>query len=228
MKNQFIIGGAAIVVMAVLGYAWLTPSQTTSPVHNGNENSTTPQAVQELNAEVQRLSREVAGLRKMPAETTDVARNEENPAGALASTKEIVPSESDVRAESAAEPASQENMAAVDGRAQRDKITQALEGRMASEEQDEGWGVNAESELTDGLQNAGLNSTALVGVACRSTLCKVSLTHANFDAEDEFLSQLANLPGMQDTEIFYVREEQTDGSTQMVLYVGRQGYDMGL
>lgn len=229
MKNEFIIGGAAVVVMAVLGYAWLTPSQTTLPVDRGNANGTSPQAVQELNAQVQRLSNEIADLRNPPAELAEAERDQENAITAPAGVGEATQSKTDTPAGPVSEPRPADNAAlAADARAQRDMITQALETRMASEEQDEGWGVNAESELADGLQNAGLSSTALVGVACRSTLCKVSLTHANVDAEDEFLSQLANLPGMQDTEIFYLRDEQADGSTQMVVYVGRQGYDMGL
>lgn len=227
MKNRVIIAGAGIVVVAVLGVAWLAPSQTTVSPHVVGEGSATPHTMQELNSEVQRLSSELAALRETPAPTP--AATEPPAATALSfPSAESATHEGDIAASSASETPPHKDAASRDPREQRDRITQSLESRMASEDQDAEWGVNAESELTDGLQSAGFQNTALVGVACRSTLCKVSLTHADFDAEDEFLGKLAGLPGMQDTEIFYVRDEQADGSTQMVLYVGRQGYDMGL
>lgn len=227
MRNQVIVTGACVIVVAVLGYAWLAPSQTTASSHASAGDKAMPHAVQDLNSQVQRLSSEVAELREQPVQATAATPPLAAPAGALPPSQSVTDGIEDGQSP-ARDILADENSAPRNDREQRDRITQSLESRMASEDQDAAWGVNAESELTDGLQNAGLDNTALVGVTCRSTLCKVALTHTDFDAEDEFLGKLASLPGMQDTEIFYVRDEQADGSTQMVLYVGRQGYDMGL
>lgn len=226
MDNKVIIAGAALVVGAVLGYAWLAPVALPPPTEKDAQGeSEALHAVERLNADVQRLSGEIAELQSIP-ETAAAAADRESVPPPIAATAML---EEDAASGPEQPDTAQGNSAAPTfGVEQQERITAALETRLASEEPDSRWASGAESQLADGLQNAGLENTALVAVACRSTLCKLSVNHGDTEAEDAFLGRIADLPGMQDTEIFYVRDEAADGSTQMVLYVGRQGYDLGL
>lgn len=229
MKNGVIIAGAGLVVGAVLGYAWLAPAPLPpATAEDAVVKSAALNAVERLDADVQRLSSEFAEMQTVSEASLAVA-TEADVGATSRPIFEPVAGEHDAASHPQHENAT-ENGAATPpiGREQRERMTASLESRLASEEQDARWATGAENELADGLQNAGLENTALVAVACRSTLCKLSVNHTDQDAEDAFLGKIAYLPGMQDTEIFYVRDETPDGSTQMVLYVGRQGYDLGL
>jgi len=227
MKNGVIIAGAGLVVGAVLGYAWLAPLPPSTAADIQVETAALD-AVEKLNADVQRLSSEIEELQAFPAPSSREVTGADGEAAFLSISAPVV-QESDTATRPEHDKAAQSSAATPPTeREQRGRMTAALESRLASEEPDARWASGAESELADGLQNAGLANTALVAVACRSTLCKLSLNHSDQDAEEAFLGRIADLPGMQDTEIFYVRDEAADGSTQMVLYVGRPGYDLGL
>lgn len=104
----------------------------------------------------------------------------------------------------------------------------ALDEQLATEEYDTDWDSNVKAELDQNLKLDSFNGTRVSNVECKSTLCRVALTHTNAEAETLFFENLGNLPMMKNTRAYYQRETNADGSTSMVLYVAREGKSLPL
>ena len=104
----------------------------------------------------------------------------------------------------------------------------ALAGRLAGEEVDTDWAGNFQAALDQGLKSESFAGTRLSDVECKSSLCRVTLAHDNAETEEQFLENMLDLPVMSNTQAFYKREANGDGSASLVLYIAREGQSLPL
>lgn len=104
----------------------------------------------------------------------------------------------------------------------------ALEVQLAGEEFDPDWAVNFQVELTQGLKSDSFAGTNHTDVECKSSLCRVTLAHDNTESEERFFEHMLELPILSNTEAYFQREINNDGSTSLVLYVAREGQTLPL
>lgn len=112
--------------------------------------------------------------------------------------------------------------------AYQQQTTVTLAGQLASEEYDSDWAGNFQADLDQGLKSDSFTGTHLSDVECKSSLCRVTLAHDNSETEDQFFEHMLELPVMANTQAYYQRENNGDGSTSLVLYVAREGQTLPL
>lgn len=125
-------------------------------------------------------------------------------------------------------PNDREAAAALRSQEEQDKVSQqqtvaALETQLAIEDYDGGWDTNIQAELDQSLKLDSFDGTRLSGVQCKTTLCRVALAYDNVEAEMQFFENLDHLPIMRNTQAYYQRESNADGSVSLVMYVAREG-----
>lgn len=111
----------------------------------------------------------------------------------------------------------------LDSEARVEQVLAAMEGQIAVESYDAQWAPGIEDAIIATLQQPMFNRTELIDLSCKSSLCRINVQHAGVDAEQEFLSQFIVSAGFTDTEVFYSREENNDGSVQETYYISRDG-----
>jgi hypothetical protein len=74
--------------------------------------------------------------------------------------------------------------------------------------------------------NAELAGTQLMDAQCRATLCRIALLQRNDEDVDAFLGNVGTLPGLDNTETYWQRTLNPDGTSVMTMYVARQGHKL--
>jgi hypothetical protein len=108
---------------------------------------------------------------------------------------------------------------------QRQNEARALEATLSAERLD----VAATNTFAQGLTEAfggvpELAGNQLIDTQCRETLCRIALLHRSEEDVDSFLSNVGSLPGLENTESYWQRVVNADGSSVMTMYVARQGH----
>jgi hypothetical protein len=102
-----------------------------------------------------------------------------------------------------------------------------LEQALAAEQID----VAASNTFAQGLTQAfggapELAGNQLVNAQCRATLCRIAVLQRSDDDMESFLGNVGSLPGLEDTETYWQREINADGSSVMTMYVARSGHKL--
>ena len=102
-----------------------------------------------------------------------------------------------------------------------------LEQTLSAEQID----VAASNTFAEGVKQAlggapELAGNQLVDAQCRATLCRIAVLQRSDDDVDSFLGSVGNLPGFENTETYWQREVNADGSSMMTMYVARQGHKL--
>jgi hypothetical protein len=102
-----------------------------------------------------------------------------------------------------------------------------LEQTLSSEQLD----VAASNTFAAGLSQAfgaapELAGNQLVDAECRTSLCRIAVLQRNDDDVDSFLSSVGSLPGLENTDTYWQRELNGDGSSVMTMYVARPGHEL--
>ena len=96
-----------------------------------------------------------------------------------------------------------------------------LEAKFSKESIDRSWAATTEAQLTQVVGKFA--KTKLLGVSCRSSMCRVELEFPNLDAREEFDMEHVSIPPFVNTHIWTQRFPQADGSLRSVEIVSRQG-----
>jgi hypothetical protein len=96
-----------------------------------------------------------------------------------------------------------------------------LEAKFSKESIDRSWAATTEAQLTQVVHQFA--KTKLLGVSCRSTMCRVEVEFPNLDAREEFDMEHVSIPPFVNTHIWTQRFPQADGSFRSVEIVSRQG-----
>ena len=91
--------------------------------------------------------------------------------------------------------------------------------------------VAASNTFAEGLKQAFGGQEALAGnqlldAQCRATLCRIAVLQRSDDDVELFLGSVGSLPGFENTETYWQRELNADGSSVMTMYVARQGQEL--
>jgi hypothetical protein len=68
-----------------------------------------------------------------------------------------------------------------------------------------------------------LAGNQLLDAECRATLCRIAVLQRSDEDVDLFLGHVGTLPGFDNTETYWQRQLNADGSSVMTMYVARQG-----
>jgi len=102
-----------------------------------------------------------------------------------------------------------------------------LEQALSSQQAD----VAASNTFAEGLKqafggDAELAGNQIVDAQCKVTLCRIAVLQKTDDDVDAFLGQVGSLPGMENTETYWQRQLNADGSSLMTMYVARPGHKL--
>jgi hypothetical protein len=115
-----------------------------------------------------------------------------------------------------------------DAAAERRRFEAAvLERTLAAEQVD----VAASNTFAQGLTQAlgsqqELAGSRLLGAECRVSLCRIAVLQTDMEDVETFLGNVGNLPGFGDTDTYWQRQLNADGSSVMTMYVARPGHPM--
>ncbi|MGR6035501.1 MAG: hypothetical protein ACU4EQ_09270 [Candidatus Nitrosoglobus sp.] len=158
-----------------------------------------------------KLQQEVAALqpRTENAFTADESGNAEN------FTKSQELTEQDIIA--ATEKQKEENR----------KHMEVINGVFLSEPVDYQWSTKTTDLITQSLGNGEqMQRIGLSNAECHTTLCRVEVNYHDAEAAREFQLQFPMQVGGALPQIRYLYEPQEDGSTNVVMYLARKGYDL--
>jgi hypothetical protein len=74
--------------------------------------------------------------------------------------------------------------------------------------------------------NPELAGNQLIDAQCRATLCRIAVLQLNDEDVDAFLGNVGTLPGLENTETYWQRTLNSDGTSVMTMYVARQGHKL--
>ena len=103
-------------------------------------------------------------------------------------------------------------------------IVTRLEEQMVSEPYDDSWSVGTDKILREAIDQEKFANSAFAEIDCRSTLCRMDISHADFNSENLFLQEFFGDTGFTSMDVFYTREEYTDGSVDVTMYMSRDGH----
>lgn len=187
---------------------------STCAVAQPNDDETTPALQRELaqlrthlarlEDQRRRLSQELRSARQVQAELVMEATQGDT-------------SEEDIRQwASEMDPSAEES---------RQDITADYERYFWQEREDSDWSRETEGQIVHILESTALEDSDLMLVDCRSTLCRLEVSHDDDEAQLQFLDTLP-LTAPFDAEGFYERIDDGDGFSRTVVYLARVDHQL--
>lgn len=112
---------------------------------------------------------------------------------------------------------------------QHQKRMDAIEQNFLQQKTDMGW-ANAASTLiqqvldTPGKANESeFADTAIRSIECRSTLCKIEVTHSNMSSMRRFIDDFPSSLGNELPRMAFQQHQNPDGSIDMYVYIAKKG-----
>lgn len=100
-----------------------------------------------------------------------------------------------------------------------------LDRQVSAERADPRWSERAANQIRATIMDGGFTGLALASVTCQATLCRLEVEHRDSIALDQFIGEFfARLSW--DTNSYSQTTAHEDGSATLVLYVGREGYEL--
>lgn len=163
--------------------------------------------------DVERLSAELSSLRSTlakvsqdqasMAQSIDQASSREAPGEAA--TLELTPEEELERAD-----------------AQTQAQFELIDGTLLAEESDSDWASSANLALHEAFQSEDMKGVALVGVECRTTICRLELSLDNSAYPEDSFYHLVHVTPWQGQKLFRINEENGEA----VVYLAREGHSL--
>ncbi len=103
-----------------------------------------------------------------------------------------------------------------------------LQAQLQSEAYDSTWASTQEQELVNQFYELSPEGNLLSDAICRSTFCRIDITHINAEAELQFLAEFATKKAFINDEKqgFYQRMEDENGSARTVFFFARKGHQL--
>lgn len=114
----------------------------------------------------------------------------------------------------------------IDGLPSRNQIASNLDARFFAEAYESGWASETEAELGRLFVETDIEGSQLMEAACRTTLCRIDVTHADSEAEERFIATFANNARFisNDRTGFYHRSVDYNGIPNTLFFWARQGH----
>jgi len=109
-------------------------------------------------------------------------------------------------------------------------LVDSLQEKFNAELYDEVWAAETEQKLLNLFIKSEAIGNQLEGAACRSTFCRIDVSHMNAEAEQNFIASFATSGQFVDDgeRGFYYREADNNGSIRTVFYYARKGHQLPL
>lgn len=172
--------------------------------------ATRPEAAAVSTADVEHLRRELASVRR------EVSRLDESQHADAPAAEETAPPDHATTHEAAPEVASPVEPAAL--REQWDTV-------VASQPRDRDWAAGAEESLRAAFAEGAFRGSSAERVDCRTTLCRLELTHADAEAAEAFPQLAMASPAFAWGGSVH-RVTGDDGVERSVLYAVREGFTL--
>ena len=101
-----------------------------------------------------------------------------------------------------------------------------IDSRFQAEPADAQWSSDTLDLITQVLANEELAQTEVSGLDCRTTLCRLKVTHAHVEAANQFALVFPMEVGDLLPRITYYHQESADGTINTVLYLVRTGNEL--
>lgn len=116
----------------------------------------------------------------------------------------------------------------VDGQASPNQVAANLDARFAAEAYDSGWAGKTEAKLNQLFVGDRLEGNQLAAAVCRTSLCRIEVTHSDQGAEQRFLAEFSSSGQFvsDDTSGFYHRRVDYNGIAHTVFFWARVGHQL--
>lgn len=229
LQNKWTIVFALVCLLALLGWViWPDHADYVTAANMPNAHPPQPQGAPE-DPRMQALTAELADLRAQVEKLVQQAQKSSPNVGAQESAddaKRQPPRE--IHPLTREEEVTRQQEVQAQAREQRDATVTQIEGRLVAEEPDTTWSNQSMASLQANLQAPTLSGSHFSDMSCGSSLCRVAFVHDSEDAEDIFMEEMVAFETFANTETFYTRSQQADGSVAVTMYVARQGQKLPL
>lgn len=108
-----------------------------------------------------------------------------------------------------------------------EKQISLLENQLATEDEDAAWSANAKSRIYDafGAATMATANASILGVDCRTSLCKVEVAAGNANSEDIRKSLIPQIGDIMPQGVMQT-VDQGGVHEKLVFYMGRDGYKL--
>lgn len=229
MRSKWMMALILVCLTVLLGWiVWPDRADNVITVNMPSVHPPQPQAaptdpqIQALTSELAQLRAQVGKLAQQAQKSSPSVLEQKSADDALREPPK------EVHLPSREEEVARQQEAQAQARQQRDATVAQIEGRLVAEEPDTIWSNQAMVSLQANLQAPTLSGSHFADTSCGSTLCRVALFHASEEAEDIFMEEMVEFETFANTETFYTRSPQADGSVAVTMYVARQGQKLPL
>jgi hypothetical protein len=112
------------------------------------------------------------------------------------------------------------------GRQRIEQIVAHLDEAFHEEPADGAWATQIEDDLAEDFHVYDWSGHALAEARCRSTLCRLVVSHDDKDAISAFIMRMGTLQAFANTEGFYQHVTLADGTPATVIYIAREGFSL--
>lgn len=196
----------------------------------------------EIRAELQKLRGEFTAIAAAPTPTADDApADRSNDAKYVAMTVRLADTERQLAAlqrstgamPSGAPDLSQEEQVAA-ARAAREELEQqeeahtlalqnALEAQFFGEDLDPQWARQTQESISRDFLGGGFSGSQLTELQCQSNLCRMQVHSTDGKAHERMIMGYTNIDAFANSQVFWSRDDQPDGSSLTTLYLMREG-----
>ncbi len=113
-----------------------------------------------------------------------------------------------------------------DAKLQEETRLEAIEATLRGEAIDATWAAQATDAIEQTLEDKALEGSVLHALECRSTLCRVEVTHPNPTARADFMLRFPMAVGLVLPSMTVRPIEGDDGSSTSSIYLTREGHEL--
>lgn len=114
------------------------------------------------------------------------------------------------------------------GKSKQDETIMALQEQFYTEAYDEVWAAKTEQHLRGLFSKKQASGNQIEQAACRSTFCRIDVSHDSVETEREFIAAFAVSGQFIDDsqQGYYHREADGSGSVRTIFYLARKGHQL--
>ena len=113
-------------------------------------------------------------------------------------------------------------------RLDENKTAKLLEQYYYSEQKDYAWAGRTEEKMLNLFKKANPGNSQLLDSSCRSTMCRIEISHPSPEAEQAFIAAITQTGAVASNEKqgLYHAVKEADGGVRSLFFYSRNGYDL--
>ncbi|MGQ0622792.1 MAG: hypothetical protein ACT4QA_23290 [Panacagrimonas sp.] len=102
-------------------------------------------------------------------------------------------------------------------------LQNALESQLFDESLDPQWARQTQESISRGLLATAFSGNQLTDLRCQSSLCRMQVRSADRQAQERLIMGYGDIDAFHDSQAYWQRQDQPDGSSVTTLYMMREG-----